>query len=125
MEVNIEVNETILSRGCLWWARLDACHVDPIFVQNFKCFIEDTGLIIKREQDSTAILHIPELDSIVRVALAGEDVCQLAHTHHATEVGLRLGKDKTARLEHVTTPWAHRLHGLVVEGSELLHLEQN
>ena len=84
MEIDIEVDD-IRGAGHLRWPRLNASHVDIVFLQHAERIIQDAWAILKRQKDASSVLHIPKLNSVVWVALSSEGIGQVSHTHHAAE----------------------------------------
>ena len=88
IEVDIEVDSTLLGGGSLWRARLNACHVDFIFSKNAESLVQDARFVLKREQDSRPILHVPQLNGVVWITFACHSISQITHAHHATELSV-------------------------------------
>ena len=115
MEVNVEVDHLFVACG-LGRAGLDASHIDVVISQDLKSVVEGTFTIRKREQNTTAVLHVPKLDCVVGVALASHDVCKISHSHHSTKLCLLDRHDEFALV-------SHSLEGSSLKWSKVEHFD--
>mmetsp|Transcript_23381 Transcript_23381/g.29019 ORF Transcript_23381/g.29019 Transcript_23381/m.29019 type:complete len:333 (+) Transcript_23381:659-1657(+) len=117
MEVDVKVDDALVVGG-LGRARRDRSHVDVVLVQDGQGIVQNSGTVLEGEQNANAVLHLPELDSVVGVALSRQSVSELAHAHHAAEASL-LGKEKAGArdlapvlsgAEQFAEVWSEALH---------------